>query len=1133
MVPTVSGVDAAAPPFHTGSPDPAGREWKDAVRALDMAPADHATKQREREAAAVRQRAAQIQRETDRSLRSAHKRTRSAVNAVLAEQRHSGAAALSIVPRAWARAPTSLTNAALATADSTGWSVRPGSGASAPLGGTQDPRHSTFHFRLGETHHPSVAHAHQSYIEREEACVASFGTIADTQAERERVWDAMGERVRRNNGTLRLDFKDAPQLATHVLESLAEWTEDGLLNAGAARAVAARARAVIQDQADAERPEVEDPSTPDTDIGTTTEADVTRHTARSRKRALKKESQTSLTFWTPDLETHRELLKQITAWVPEAERKTRIKSHQPRQTIIQRRIVMELAHELDDDARERCTQQWCARNLGGHGVAWHAAIHAPENNNDERNYHAHIVYTQFALEREEDRPRWTFEDSETLPTPAQVIKTLSGNGPEKRKGSAALIKTWRADWAEIQNREFATIAALKRYDHRSYRDQGRGHIVPGKHRGTVQSTIEERGGVATPSAHSTDAEWDRLAAMLAAHLGVEQDPDPPERTNWTQCLPEPVRDAFEALRLHTGLSEDYEEIANLITERIDEASKEDHPIPDEHPHAQAATWLRAIRKEPARLLELEDPPELENWQQIERTVLDASERSRRALQIVDAWDDDTRRRTQSDPRPPVRRLHASARRAKTIRERWTDHLTKLHASVKPAMLEEEQIDALLRQLDESGVSVISAFRREGARHLATERNIAHTEDGLRELTEAIVNGHDNDLCKRRVRRLKTVHRRMAPHLSDKEDESFRNRFELLEAAIDVRAQFKNATGSATPRLLTATAHALAKPIEQDPRRQRIHQAAIAMLRRSERSEIARATRDSAAVLVTHQANRRLIAKALNRLGTEQERLNDPARVDALAADNALLNELRRVSPSDGHTVDRGIYELAKRRYAMTSACQKATGLAKANKKTDAEGLGRLKPADAAELYGTDPGLFRLDHLDLYHEITPRLIEYSRVTRRAITRINAQYPERDDAAYHIATLCTPAQHRALQAQRAPAAAIISQAVEREKLARRYTLLQIRQLTESLTRQTVSPARTGESPEGTPATKLDQVPRPERIRQLHALIAHPRTATRLTRRELRLAARRAGAFGAPRSPQPDMAPTPQRAAAESEI
>ena len=202
------------------------------------------------------------------------------------------------------------------------------------------------------------------YIEREQACVASFGTIADTQAERLRVWDAIGQHSRGKSGTIRLDFKDRPELAAHVLNALGQWTEDGLLNAGAARAVAVRARAVIQDHPGAVRPETEEPALADT--GAAAEQDLTRHTARSRKRAQKKEPQDSLTFWTQDLDSHRQLLKQVSAWLPEAERKTCVKEHAPRQSIIQRRIVMELAHELDDDARERCTQQWCARNLAVH-----------------------------------------------------------------------------------------------------------------------------------------------------------------------------------------------------------------------------------------------------------------------------------------------------------------------------------------------------------------------------------------------------------------------------------------------------------------------------------------------------------------------------------------------------------------------------------------------------------------------------------------------------------------------------------------------------------------------------------------------------------------------------------------------
>ena len=239
----------------------------------------------------------------------------------------------------------------------------------------------------------------------------------------------------------------------------------------------------------------------------------------------------------------------------------------------------------------------------------------------------------------------------------------------------------------------------------------------------------------------------------------------------------------------------------------------------------------------------------------------------------------------------------------------------MHASVQPAALEEEQIDALLRHLDEPGVSVISAFGRDGARQLATQRSVARTETGLRALTESIVNGHDNNRCMARIRALKTTHRRIAPRLSPEERSSFENRFELLQAAINVRSQFQDATESATPRLLTATAHALAKPIEHDVRQQRIHEAALAMLRRSERSEIARAARDAAAVLVTHQANARLIATALNRLVSQEERLNDPTCVTGCGETPPHPGH----RPPQGHRSRQGEQEHRGRRHGQTQA----------------------------------------------------------------------------------------------------------------------------------------------------------------------------------------------------------------------
>ena len=474
--------------------------------------------ERQREHAKAQRLARAIDRETESALRRASARSRRAVAAVLADQRENESSSRQGVARAWARAPGPIVSAAIASASASGWSRRAGGGASRPLAGNTDPRHATFHFKLHETRDGGAARAHQRYIEREGATVSSLGNLASTQAERERLWEAVAERASDKSGKIQLDFTNEPELATQVLISLSDWTHARLLTAPAARAVAVRARATLQKH-EAETPaELQElvqeavnqaDSQPDQP-----HEELSPGTKRRRKHLEKKAPEHSVTLWVRDADLHRETQERIQSWLREEDRKKRLKVRRPRQPVIQRRLVLELAHELDDDARERAVQTWCENTLGRAGVGWHAAIHAPENSNDERNYHAHVVYTQFALEREPDHARWTFEEDTRLPPPAPVIKVLSGNGPEKRKGRNDLIRAWRAEWAEVQNKELEAVGASKRYEPRSYREQGRPDIIPGRHRGTVQSAIETRGGVAAATPEASETQWERLASHL-------------------------------------------------------------------------------------------------------------------------------------------------------------------------------------------------------------------------------------------------------------------------------------------------------------------------------------------------------------------------------------------------------------------------------------------------------------------------------------------------------------------------------------------------------------------------------------------------------------------------------------------
>ena len=108
-----------------------------------------------------------------------------------------------------------------------------------------------------------------------------------------------------------------------------------------------------------------------------------------------------------------------------------------RKSIVQRRMVLELAHELPLADREAALRAWCETYL--RGLAWHAVIHRPEECNDERNWHTHVVYSNVAVERRERGVGWTFEDSTKLPPPTDTIRTLSGNGPLRAAGLKTLI----------------------------------------------------------------------------------------------------------------------------------------------------------------------------------------------------------------------------------------------------------------------------------------------------------------------------------------------------------------------------------------------------------------------------------------------------------------------------------------------------------------------------------------------------------------------------------------------------------------------------------------------------------------------------------------------------------------------
>ena len=432
----------------------------------------------------------QADRELASDLRKAQWGTKRAVARVAAQMRRVDRQAGARLRTAWRRPPSGRIKLGLGRMPWPRIRMRgPHGGAKGP-GGTAGRAPDTFHFNLSETRGGSVAVSHQRYIERDEACVESFGTLADEFEERCRLWDAIGQRTDKKEGCLIIEA-DAPEEVK--------------------RAVAARALAWGEEE----------------------RISVRQAKATNRLQEKRWESGKPLRIKTFDNADHDGL----TAWVrslggtpaeedPDGEGRQHrkrlpkgVRQHAPRQGIVQRRVVLGIPHELSVAEMRTLVERWCEDNLGREGLRYHAVIHQPEGANDPRNWHAHIVYADIPFEREVDRngiqtDRWTFERGKRLPEGLEAAQRLGGFGPEKRAGAKKMVWAWRKSWADLQNRALTAKGVDRRFDPRSYAAQGRDEI-PGRHVGTKRAALESSGRGA--DAWSEEApEWREVKRQLRA-----------------------------------------------------------------------------------------------------------------------------------------------------------------------------------------------------------------------------------------------------------------------------------------------------------------------------------------------------------------------------------------------------------------------------------------------------------------------------------------------------------------------------------------------------------------------------------------------------------------------------------------
>lgn len=168
--------------------------------------------------------------------------------------------------------------------------------------------------------------------------------------------------------------------------------------------------------------------------------------------------------------TNPELLDRQTLWnkVEKVERR--------KDAVLAREFEIAFPCELNAEQRKQLLDELCQKLVEKYNVVVDAAIHAPhvESGSDERNYHAHIMFTTRAIN----------ENGEFA---AKKYRDFS------RDNGTQTVCDWREDFADLCNKHLELAGYDERVDHRSYVDQDKGYLEPTVHEGPAVTAMRRRG----------------------------------------------------------------------------------------------------------------------------------------------------------------------------------------------------------------------------------------------------------------------------------------------------------------------------------------------------------------------------------------------------------------------------------------------------------------------------------------------------------------------------------------------------------------------------------------------------------------------------------------------------------------
>lgn len=189
---------------------------------------------------------------------------------------------------------------------------------------------------------------------------------------------------------------------------------------------------------------------------------------------------------------------------------------------IQNRIIAELPHELDPHERLRVVRDF-TNKLTEKGLPCWAVIHAPDENNDERNYHVHIVYydrpaAKMADPKDPTRLVWDFEIVEQRRFENRHVRRVRPflQDKDREVSDRGWVKSLRKSWEFVLNEGMRDAGLSKRYDARTYKEMGI-ELEPLKHIPSKTFNKERKGDLTPEGVSLARRQWDILLEKVVAN----------------------------------------------------------------------------------------------------------------------------------------------------------------------------------------------------------------------------------------------------------------------------------------------------------------------------------------------------------------------------------------------------------------------------------------------------------------------------------------------------------------------------------------------------------------------------------------------------------------------------------------